>query len=152
MTRRGGGPVIRQIYIDAPPAAVFGFFVEPAKLTRWLAREATLDPRAGGACIQVHDGGPDRGCGPFQMQGSYLVVDPPNRVSFTWGFAEPGIGVPPGSSTVEVTLHPVGAGTRVELVHRDLPPTETENHDTGWAAMLDRLAHAATTHKEGSEL
>ena len=139
-----GEPVVREIEIDARPEIVFEFFVDAEKLTRWLATEATLDPRPGGVCIQVHAGDTDQR-GPFHMHGEFLEVEPPYRVVFTWGFPEPEIGIPPGSTTVEVTLQPVGSGTRVRLVHRDLPATEVEGHTSGWAEMLDRLAWAITT-------
>jgi uncharacterized protein YndB with AHSA1/START domain len=135
-------PVVREIHIDARPETVFGFFVDAEKLTRWLASDATLDPRPGGACLQVHTGGDDRDPGPFHMVGEYLEVDPPNRVVFTWGFEEQEIGIPPGSTTVEVTLEPAGNGTRLRLIHRDLPAAEVESHDSGWAGMLDRLVRA----------
>ncbi|ODU02289.1 MAG: hypothetical protein ABS81_18035 [Pseudonocardia sp. SCN 72-86] len=135
-------PVVREIEIDAMPETVFAFFVEPAKLTRWLADEAVLDPRTGGLCVQVHPGEERGSGGPFHMSGRFVEVDPPRRVVFTWGFTEPEVGVPPDSSTVEVTLRPNGSGTTVRLVHRGLPPSEAGNHEQGWAAMLGRLAAA----------
>ena len=134
--------VVREVHIDAAPETVFAFFVDADKLTRWLAVAATLDPCPGGACVQVHEGGDGRGGGQFHMRGAFLEVDPPTRVVFSWGFTEPDVGVPPGSSVVEVTLHPVGSGTRVELVHRRLPAAEVENHAAGWTEMLARLARA----------
>lgn len=84
--------------------------------------------------------GPSAAAGLSTCTWRYLEVDPPTRVSFTWCFTEPEIGVPPGSTTVEITLHPIGSGTRLELVHRGLPITEAKDHDQGWSAMLDRLA------------
>lgn len=135
-------PIIREIDIEAAPETVFEFFVDPAKLTRWLAVEATLDARPGGVCHQVHEGGPGRG--PYQMHGEFLEVDPPKRVVFTWGFSNPDVGVAPGASTVEVTLSPVGAGTRVLLVHRGLPVAAVQDHSGGWTIMLDRLRAAVT--------
>jgi uncharacterized protein YndB with AHSA1/START domain len=109
--------IVREIDIEASPETVFEFFVDPEKLTRWLAVEATLDPRPGGVCHQVHE--PEPGLF-FHLQGEFVEVDPPKRVVFTWGFTEPAVGVPPGASTVEVTLSPVEAGTRVLLVNRGL--------------------------------
>ena len=49
-------PIVREIYIEAVPEVVFEFFVDSEKLTRWLAAEATLDPRPGGVCHQLHPG------------------------------------------------------------------------------------------------
>lgn len=139
--------VVREIFLEASPETVFAFFVDADKLTRWLAIDATVEGRAGGRCIQVHEGC-DRDGGPYHMHGTFLAVEPPKRVVFTWGFTSPDVGVPPGSSVVEVTLLPSGSGTAVRLVHRDLPAAEIENHRAGWAEMLERLAAAVTSTKE----
>ena len=40
--------VQREVRIDAPPSAVFGFLTQPEKMVRWMGVEATLDPRPGG--------------------------------------------------------------------------------------------------------
>lgn len=142
-------PIVREIDIDASPETVFEFFVDADKLTRWLAVEAELDPRPGGACIQVHEGDEHRP-GPFHMRGEFIEVEPPARVVFSWGFTEPEIGIRPGASTVEVTLRPMGQGTRVRLVHHGLPATELESHSQGWTTMLDRLARAVLASRPRS--
>lgn len=131
-------PIVREVHIAATPEVVFEFFVDPAKLTRWLAVEATLDPRPGGVCHQIHE---DTDGQRYDMRGEFVEVDPPSRVVFTWGFVSGG-GVAPGSSTVDVTLTPDGRGTRVRLVHRDLPAAAVGDHAGGWTTMLDRLASA----------
>src|SRR5919109_1370501 len=77
---------------------------------------------------------------PYHMRGEFVEVSPPHRVVFTWGFEDSTVGVPPGSSTVEVTLEPDGDGTRLRLVHRDLPDASRADHDAGWDGMLERLA------------
>ena len=81
-------------------------------------------------------------------QREFVTVDPPKRVVFTWGFTEPTVNVPVGSTTVEVSLTPEGSGTRVQLVHHDLPPSEIGSHEDGWTAMLERLAAAVTGQEE----
>ena len=141
-------PIVREIRIDAMPETVFEFFTDPAKLTRWLAAEATLDPRPGGVCNQVHDGGDEHDAGPYYMRGEFVEVSPPDRVVFTWGFTNPDVGVPPGSSTVEVTLTPDGSGTLLRLVHRGLPESELASHSGGWTGMLERLTQAVMTRPE----
>jgi uncharacterized protein YndB with AHSA1/START domain len=118
---------------------VFAFFTDPEKLTRWLAIEATLDPRPGGVCRQTHEDDGNR----YYMRGEFVEVSPPSRVVFTWGFENESIDVRPGASTVEVTLEPRDGGTWLTLVHRDLPASERASHDGGWDAMLGRLATAA---------
>lgn len=129
-------PLIREIDIKATPETVFEFFVDPAKLTRWLAAEATLDPRPGGVCHLVPAGADN------YMEGEFLEVDAPKRVVFTWGFNNPDAGVRPGGSTVEVTLSPIDTGTRLRLVHRGLPADAVADHSGGWTTMLARLVEA----------
>jgi uncharacterized protein YndB with AHSA1/START domain len=72
-----------------------------------------------------------------------VEVSPPKRVVFTWGFPNPDVGVPPGTSTVEVTLEPEDDGTRLRLVHRDLPTAAVKGHDGGWKQLLGALATVA---------
>jgi uncharacterized protein YndB with AHSA1/START domain len=139
-----GEPIVREIHIRATPETVFEFFTDPAKLTRWLATEATLDPRPGGVCHQDH-AREDGSGGSYHMRGEFLEVSPPERVVFTWGFTDPDVGVPPGSSVVDVTLTPDGGGTRLRLEHRDLPVAAIESHSGGWTGMLERLATAVVS-------
>jgi uncharacterized protein YndB with AHSA1/START domain len=132
-------PIVHERQIHASPETVFAFFTDPEKLTRWLAVEATLDPRPGGACWQTHIGhNGDR----YLMRGEFVEVSAPARVVFTWGFENDDADVGPGGSTVEVTLEPRDGGTLLRLVHRDLPQSAVGDHDAGWATMLDRLAGA----------
>jgi uncharacterized protein YndB with AHSA1/START domain len=135
-----GEPVVVEIHIEAEPGTVFEFFVDADKLSRWLAESATLDPQPGGVCRQDHVG--ETGKPSFHMLGEFLEVDPPKRVVFTWGFEEPEVRVPVGSSRVEVTLRAVGRGTHLRLEHHELPASEVASHAEGWTEMLSRLATA----------
>jgi uncharacterized protein YndB with AHSA1/START domain len=132
-------PIVHERQIDASPETVFAFFTDPEKLTRWLAAEATVDPRPGGVYWQTHLG---RDGERYLMRGECVEVSAPSRIVFTWGFENDNRDVRPGSSTVEVTLEPRDGGTWLRLVHRDLPESERGDHDGGWVTMLDRLAAA----------
>ena len=137
-------PIVREIHIRATPETVFEFFTDAGMLTRWLATLATLDPRPGGVCHQEH-AREDGSGGSYHMRGEFVEVSPPERVVFTWGFTDPDVGVPPGSSVVDVTLTPDGDGTRLRLEHRDLPAAAIDSHAGGWTGMLERLATAVMT-------
>ena len=130
-----GDRIEHEIVIAAPPELVFAFFTDAELYPRWMGREATLDPRPGGVyrCV-VHD--------TATVVGEYVVVDPPRRIVFTWGF-DGGAAVPPDSSTVAVTLTPVPEGTLLRLVHTGLPHPALVGHDTGWSGYLAQLAGAA---------
>jgi uncharacterized protein YndB with AHSA1/START domain len=137
------GVVERELRIDASPETVFEFFIDPEKMARWKGVAARLDPRPGGEYrvnVTHHD----------VAVGEYIEVDAPHRVVFTWGW-EGSEHVPPGSSTVEVTLSPDGQGTLVRLVHRDLPPPATTEHERGWKHYLDRLVVVASGGDAGPD-
>ena len=135
-------PIVHERQIDASPETVFAFFTDPEKLTRWLAAEATVDPRPGGVYWQTHVG---RDGERYFVRGECVEVSAPSRIVFTWGFENDNRDVRPGSSTVEVTLEPRDGGTWLRLVHRDLPESERGDHDAGWPTMLDRLAAAVAS-------
>jgi uncharacterized protein YndB with AHSA1/START domain len=121
--------------MDAAPEIVFSHFTDPSRMTKWLGESATLDPRPGGALRVEFD--PEH-----TAVGSFTEVEPPTRVVFTWGYEQEANGVPPGSSTVTVTLEADGDGTLLRLEHSDLPAAEREAHDRGWEHFLGQLAQA----------
>lgn len=124
--------VEQELFIAAPPEVVFRFFTDPAKHERWLGRRATLDARPGGMYrCEVNE--------THTVVGEYLVVEPPNTVAFTWGFAGSDT-VPPGSSTVSVTLTPARNGTWLRLVHTGLAHPMLGGHEEGWRGYLAQLA------------
>jgi uncharacterized protein YndB with AHSA1/START domain len=125
-------PLIKQIYIEAPPSVVYAFLTDPEKMIRWMGLVAEIDPRPGGI-YRLDPNGRDL------IRGKYVDVVPHERIVFTWGFEEPGHKMPAGSTRVEIDLKPEGKGTRVILVHRDLPPGIREKHTSGWGHYLGRL-------------
>jgi uncharacterized protein YndB with AHSA1/START domain len=137
-------PVEREVRIDAPPEVIFKFFVDPEQMTRWKGVEATLDPRPGGI-YRVNVTGAD------VVRGEYVEVSPNERVVFTWGWEGEGNPVPPGSSTVEITLVPDGASTLVRLRHHGLPGGPEDRHAEGWEHYLARLAVAAAGRDGGPD-
>ncbi|MGH2967965.1 MAG: SRPBCC family protein [Solirubrobacteraceae bacterium] len=138
------GVVEREVRIDARPETVFGFLTDPALLLRWQGLEVDLEPRPGGIYRVVVNSR-------STVRGQFVEVDPPSRVVFTWGFEETDGLVPPGSSTVEVTLRPDGGGTLLRLVHRDLPEPARERHGMGWDHFLERLRRAAAGDDPGPD-
>ena len=119
----------QQVRIDASPEVVFEFLVDPAKLVRWIGVKAELQPTPGGR-FWVDMNGRDVAAGQF------VEVLPHTRVVFTWGWEKGGAPVPPGASTVEITLIPDGSGTVIHLVHRGLPGPTVAPHADGWGHYL----------------
>ena len=132
--------------IAAPAAIVFSYFTDPERYRLWQGVDADIDPRPGGLFrVQM------TGRSHHIARGEYLEVDPPNRLLFTWGW-EPAetLGtdqseVPPGTSTVEVTLVPDGEATIVRLRQSGLPSQSTcRFHTWGWDYSLLRLGVLAS--------
>jgi uncharacterized protein YndB with AHSA1/START domain len=129
-----GDDVVHEIAIAAPPEAVYAMFVEPALLVRWIGISADLEPVADGRFrFEIV---PGEFC-----EGRYLELDPPHRLRFTWGWTDPGQGIGPGGSTVEVTLTARPPGTWLRLVHTGLGAA-AERHDAGWTHFCAALAAA----------
>ena len=122
------------IDIEATPERVFDFLVTERGMTSWLGQWASLDAVPGGQFAVDIAGYPARGI--------FLEVDPPRRVTVSWGFAG-SENLPPGASTVSFDLTPIGSGTRVEVVHTDLPEDAVPGHEAGWQHFLPRLTRAA---------
>lgn len=136
--------VVSEIHIAAPPEVVFDYFVDPEKMARWFGSRVKLDGRSGGQfAADINQ--------QARARGEYLEVVPPSRLVFSFGW-EDDRNVPPGSTTVEVTLARDGDGTHIRLVHRGLQTQEMrEQHRLGWAHYLARLSVAAAGGEPGPD-
>ncbi len=130
--------------VRARPETVFAFFTDAALYRLWKGDDAVLDPRPGGL-YRV------RMPGQAVVEGTYLVVEQPDRLVFTWGWVG-NPDVPPGSTTVEVTFTQEHEETVVRLVHRGLPTEPIrDQHAGGWHHYFARLAVAASGGDPGPD-
>jgi uncharacterized protein YndB with AHSA1/START domain len=137
--------LVREIMIDAKPETIWPFLTDPARHVEWMGSVADIDPRPGGV-YRVLVGGQNYGV------GEYVEVVPLQKVVFTFGWEQDDHSIPPGSTTVEISLHPEGDKTRVRLVHRGLPDDAISDHGRGWAHYLGRLAIATTGGDAGADI
>ena len=136
--------LVREIMIDATPETIWPFLTEPSKHIEWDGTVAELDPRPGGIYrVLVR--------GEYQSAGEFVEVVPQEKVVFTFGWEQEGHPIPPGSTTVEISLHPEGSKTLVRLVHRGLPADAVDDHTKGWTHYLERLATCATGGDPGPD-
>jgi uncharacterized protein YndB with AHSA1/START domain len=156
---------VSRIY-DAPRHEVFAAWTEPALLTQWFrpvngVSTAELDVRPGGKYRIVMDPQGELP-GPATIVGTYLEVDPPQRLVFSFGWELP----PPENleglerldpkeledrledlrsldSRVTVQFHEDDGATEVEITHERLDTQRLRAfHIFGWRMVLARLPEA----------
>jgi uncharacterized protein YndB with AHSA1/START domain len=125
--------------INAPIEKVFDAWLAPTLLTRFILPmpgmpqpEVENDPREGGRFTIVMHVGDDR----IPHSGSYLSVDRPNRLVFSW---ESPYSI--DDSTVTLDFSVIDAvTTEVELTHvKFLHEEARSDHEGGWGNILDKL-------------
>ena len=126
--------LIREVVIEAKPETIWPFLTESDKHLEWIGA-AEIEERAGGV-RRVLVGGK------HQSAGELIEIVPNEKVVFTFGWDVKDHPIPPGSTTIEITLHPEGDKTRVRLVHRGLPADAVD---------LERLAIVATGGDPGPD-
>ncbi|MCB0998180.1 MAG: SRPBCC domain-containing protein [Acidimicrobiales bacterium] len=136
--------VDRTISIAAPPSDVYALLTQADLLVEWMAPIASLDPRPGGEVSWTHANG-------NTVRGQYVELVPDRRVVFTYGWERADVGVPPGSTVVEIDLRPTAGGTELRLVHRGLEGPMADAHAGGWANYLARLAARAAGTDPGPD-
>jgi len=123
--------------IEAPPEIVFAYLTDSRRFVTWMGVGAELDARPGGRYRIDVDGA-------HIASGQYQVVDPPRRLVMSWGW-EGHPTVPPGSTTVEITLTPEKDATLLRLRHLGLPDeAERRVHTEGWTRNIIQLAKVLT--------
>ncbi|MDX2564752.1 SRPBCC domain-containing protein [Streptomyces sp. TX20-6-3] len=127
--------------IAARPETVFGFLTDREKWLSWMGADGSFSFEPGGSYRT-------RVTGESIASGRFITVSPHRRVVFSWGWESGPLPVPPGSSTIEITLEPTPDGTLLHLIHSGLPSTEAcEAHAESWQHYVDRLA----TRAEGGD-
>jgi len=135
---------------NAPRERVWRAWTDPAQMRRWLdfgedmrLESVQADLRAGGRFrIQIRRADGEY----YTAAGSYLVVQPPERVVYTWDWEKDGAGGEFGElegreTQVTVEFHARGPRTEMVLTHEKFTtPESRDNHEKGWTVWAERLA------------
>jgi uncharacterized protein YndB with AHSA1/START domain len=129
--------------LPATIGAVYDAWTRADLLSRWycpnpdLELKVQADVRVGGDYVVE--------MGPHVVRGTYLEVEPPYRLVFSWKWD----GTDDEPTRVEVELSEVGDGTLMLLSHTGFTSAEdAANHRLGWEPELGRLAVVLTpAHK-----
>lgn len=119
--------------LGAAPARVFDAWIDPAKIGKWMfgpplrdedVLRITTDPQVGGAfSFLVRREGRE-----IDHVGTYIEIERPRRLVFSWGTAQDG-----ASSRVSIEIVPTPSGCDLTLTHEMNPD---------WAFMKDRVAES----------
>jgi uncharacterized protein YndB with AHSA1/START domain len=125
-----------EVLVKAEPATIFDLLTDPNQLA-WIGTDALYELKPGGIYkVSV--------LGTHPALGEFIEIVPNEKIAFTFGWDQPGHPIPPGTTTVAITLIPEGEETRVRLVHSGLPDDAVSDHTQGWTTLLDRLAITAS--------
>ena len=130
------------LHIAAAPEAVFDHFVRPELLVRWMGDHARLEAVAGGVFSVDING--------VLIRGSFVMLDRPRHIEVAWGQAG-NAAMPPGTTTLRISLLPSADGTLLTLTHSGLQPAEADKHAIGWPHFLARLADLAAGGDPGPD-
>ncbi|HET9360576.1 MAG TPA: SRPBCC domain-containing protein [Vicinamibacterales bacterium] len=134
----------RTLVVRAARDTVFQYFTDTPRWASWWGAGSTIDARPGGRMVIRHANG-------VEVSGEVLEVSPPERIVFTYGYAnQPQI--PPGSSRVTIRLDSHPQGTLLQLTHEFSDVAPRDEHVQGWRFQLSLFANliADTASRETS--
>jgi uncharacterized protein YndB with AHSA1/START domain len=136
----------------ASPERVYDAWLDPSKLRAWMSaalkemglsgdmKRVEVDARVGGKFFFSDM----RDAGEAKHWGTYLALDRPRKIAFTWIVDESQNDDP---SVVTITIEPDGTGSIVTIVHEKIWKSYVEKVEMGWSNMLrniDRLIETGT--------
>ena len=106
--------------LPAAPEVVYRAWLDSAEHAAFIGTQAEIEPIVGRS-FRMWDG---------YITGRNLELDPARRIVQAWRTTEFPEGSP--DSRLELTLVPNKTGTRLTLVHTDLPPGQGPQYEEGW--------------------
>jgi uncharacterized protein YndB with AHSA1/START domain len=106
--------------LPAAPSVVFNAWLDGEQHGAMTQSIATASPDIVGA-FAAHDG---------YITGINLEIEDGKRILQTWRTTEFDESDP--DSSIEITLEPMGTGTRLTLSHWNIPDDQADGYETGW--------------------
>lgn len=143
MTSSLSDTLIIKKHFSLPPSKLFELLASPRYLKQWFSPSNQIDIE-----VEAHDfkeGGDYLirykvpGDEELRVSGSFLEIQHPNLVSFTWEWLPPDVHA--GISTkVTWRLTESDEGTELTVIHQKMPNREyKERHHAGWLGALEQL-------------
>src|ERR1039457_6622760 len=112
--------ITQTVIIPAKPVQVYDAFVNPKKHEVFTGAKATGEGKVGADC-SAWDG---------YITGTYVELKGPRRIVQQWQTTEWPEGYPP--SKLEFTFEEADSGTKVTMVHSEVPSSQAEAYRQGW--------------------
>ncbi|GIL38986.1 SRPBCC family protein [Roseiterribacter gracilis] len=124
---------IRRTY-DVPAQRIYDAWTDPTQLRQWFTPGGTFegDVRVGGTYQQSM---PGSHCG--GQSGTYLHLDPPRLIEFTWTSPN---GTDGRETIVRIEILDLGTACELVLTHMRLPDDKMQGHAEGWTELGNLLA------------
>lgn len=106
--------------IPASPHAVY---------EAWMSSEGHTAMTGSDSTIEAREGAPYE-AGEGYITGRTILLEPDRRIVQTWRTSEFSDSDP--DSEIEVRLEPVEGGTRLRLLHRNVPDGQLQYEQGGW--------------------
>ena len=106
--------------VPAKPKVIYDAWLDGEKHTAFTGSKALIDGRVGGK-FTAHDG---------YISGTTISVEPFGRIVQTWRTTEFPTDAP--DSEIEVILEESPQGTKITIVHTDIPDGQGESYRQGW--------------------
>ena len=106
--------------LPVSPEKLYRAWLDSAEHTAFTGGAAIIEPQVGGA-FSAWDG---------YIQGVTLVLEPYRRIVQTWRSSD--FPETSADSRLEVLLDEVQAGTKLTLIHSEIPDGQGEEYRQGW--------------------
>jgi uncharacterized protein YndB with AHSA1/START domain len=138
MTAETPGTIVITRRFDFPMERVFDAWLDPAKASKFLfvsppgkLVRVEIDARVGGSFHITRRDDDD-----VDHVGTYLEIDRPRRLVFTFGVPKYSTQI----TRVSIDLKPLPTGCELTLTHEGVLPEWLESGREGWGKILDGLA------------
>ena len=106
--------------LGASPQRVYEAWLSSKEHSAFTASKAVIDPTVGGKFSAWAD----------YISGTTVVLEPYRRIVQKWRTTEFNADAP--DSTLEVLLEEAATGTKITLVHNEIPDGQGEQYKQGW--------------------
>jgi uncharacterized protein YndB with AHSA1/START domain len=106
--------------LAATPQQVYRAWLSSEEHSAFIGAEASIDPRIGGAFTAWGD----------YISGTTLELEKDRRIVQSWRTVDFPPAVP--DSRLEILLDALGGGTRLTLIHTEIPDGMGDEYNQGW--------------------